>query len=57
MRHWQVDPDFAGVRGPEALARLDEAERQAWQHVWAGVADTLAEAQATTAPDQRPGGK
>src|SRR5205085_5241837 len=27
MQHWQADPDFAGVRGPEALTRLPEAER------------------------------
>src|SRR5262249_47529760 len=30
MRHWQADADLAGVRGPEALARLPEAERQPW---------------------------
>src|SRR5262249_38068996 len=25
LRHWQVDPGLAGVRGPEALAKLPEA--------------------------------
>jgi serine/threonine protein kinase/Flp pilus assembly protein TadD len=43
MRHWQGDPDLAGVRGPEALARLPEAERPAWRELWAGVAGTLAQ--------------
>src|SRR5438132_2736256 len=37
MQHWQKDPDFAGVRGAEALGRLPEAERQEWQKLWAEV--------------------
>jgi hypothetical protein len=37
-----ADPDFAGVRGDKALAKLPEAERQAWQKAWADVAHTLA---------------
>jgi tetratricopeptide (TPR) repeat protein len=37
MRHWQQDSDFAGVRGPEALAELPEAERQDWQELWQDV--------------------
>jgi tetratricopeptide (TPR) repeat protein len=41
MRHWQADTDLAGVRGPEALARLPEAERQAWQTLWNDVAVLL----------------
>jgi tetratricopeptide (TPR) repeat protein len=45
MRHWQQDPDFASVRGPEALARLPEAERPGWQKLWADVADLLAQVQ------------
>jgi hypothetical protein len=49
MQTWLVDPDFAGVRGPEALARLPEPERQAWQRLWADVAATLARAQGATA--------
>jgi tetratricopeptide (TPR) repeat protein/serine/threonine protein kinase len=48
MRHWQGDPDLAGVREPEALARLPEAERPAWRQLWAGVADTLVEGLAKT---------
>jgi tetratricopeptide (TPR) repeat protein len=38
MQHWQGDSDFAGVRGPEALGRLPEAERPEWQKLWEDVA-------------------
>jgi serine/threonine protein kinase/Flp pilus assembly protein TadD len=39
LAHWQADPDLAGVREAEALARLPEAERPAWQKLWQEVAD------------------
>jgi hypothetical protein len=45
MQHWQHDPDFNGVRGPDALARLPEAEREDWRKLWDDVAATLAQAQ------------
>jgi tetratricopeptide (TPR) repeat protein len=45
MRHWLADSDFAGVRGPEVLAKLPQAERQAWQQLWKDVAETLEQAQ------------
>jgi hypothetical protein len=48
---WPEDPAFAGVRGPEALARLPEAERQEWQMLWADVADALARAQGKAPPE------
>jgi tetratricopeptide (TPR) repeat protein len=41
MQHLQQDSDFTGVRGPEALAKLPEAERQEWQKLWADVGDML----------------
>jgi tetratricopeptide (TPR) repeat protein len=53
MRHWQDDPDFAGVRGKEALAKLPEAERAPWQNLWADVAATLARAEARAAPPKQ----
>ena len=56
MQHWQQDTDFAGVRGPEALAKLPEAERQEWQKLWAEVAELLAEAQ-KAAPEKKPATK
>jgi hypothetical protein len=37
LRHWQVDPDLAGLRDKDALARLPEAERQACGKLWADV--------------------
>jgi tetratricopeptide (TPR) repeat protein len=37
LRHWQTDADLAGVRDPDALAQLPEAERTAWQQLWADV--------------------
>jgi tetratricopeptide (TPR) repeat protein len=54
LAHWQQDTDFAGVRG-DALARLPAAERQAWQQLWADVADMLAEAQKKTTPQKKAG--
>jgi tetratricopeptide (TPR) repeat protein len=57
MRRWQQDKDFAVVREPEALGRLPAAEQQTWQNLWADVADTLARARGTTAPDMKAGNK
>jgi serine/threonine protein kinase/Flp pilus assembly protein TadD len=37
MQHWLQDPDFAGVRGAESLAKLPEAEGQQWQQLWQEV--------------------
>jgi tetratricopeptide (TPR) repeat protein len=57
MQHWRADADFAGVRGPEALGRLPEGERQPWQKLWADVADTLARAQRKTPPQKKSAAK
>ena len=57
MRHWLADPDFASVRGPAALARLPEVEREPWQKLWDDVANTLACVQAATMPKKQPGAK
>src|SRR5262249_25859876 len=53
LRYWLWDGDFAGVRGPEALARLPEVERQQWQKLWDEVADTLARALGKTPPEKK----
>ena len=37
LREWQQDEDLASVRDKEALARLSETERAAWQQLWADV--------------------
>jgi hypothetical protein len=44
LRHWQADPDLAGVRDRAALAKLPEAERQDWAKLWGDVAALLAKA-------------
>jgi serine/threonine protein kinase/tetratricopeptide (TPR) repeat protein len=51
MIHWQGDKDFAGVRA-EALAKLPEEERKAWQKLWDDVAATLDRAQVKPTPDK-----
>ena len=37
LQHWNSDPDLAGIRDPEALAKLTETERTAWRDLWADV--------------------
>jgi hypothetical protein len=37
LTRWLGDPNLAGVRGPDALARLPEEERRAWQQLWEEV--------------------
>jgi Flp pilus assembly protein TadD len=44
LQHWQQDPDLASLRDKAALAKLPEAERQAWQKLWADVDAMLATA-------------
>jgi hypothetical protein len=44
MQRWLEDKAFNGVRGPDALAKLPEAEREGWRQLWADVAETLARA-------------
>jgi tetratricopeptide (TPR) repeat protein len=53
LQHWLADPDFAGVRGPEALAKLPEAERRGWQQLWYQVADILAQALSKSTPEKK----
>jgi len=54
MQHWLEDSDLAGVRGPDAMAILPEAEREGWRKLWADVADTLR--RAADQPPQPPDG-
>jgi tetratricopeptide (TPR) repeat protein len=37
LQQWQTEPDLAGVREPEALANLPEAERAGWRELWEAV--------------------
>jgi serine/threonine protein kinase/tetratricopeptide (TPR) repeat protein len=57
LRHWLDDTAFAAVRGPQALAKLPEPERQPWQRLWDDVASTLARAQAGMTPEKEYGAK
>ena len=45
LEHWKADPDLAGVRDEAELAKLPEAERQAWHALWAEVEALLKKAQ------------
>jgi serine/threonine-protein kinase len=42
LRRWQADADLAGLRDPDAVAKLPPPERAACQKLWADVANTLA---------------
>jgi tetratricopeptide (TPR) repeat protein len=53
FRHWLADPDLRGVRGPNALAKMPEAERQKWQKLWDDVADKLKQAQGEAGPAKK----
>ena len=50
LKHWQEDPDLAGVRDAAPPAKLSAEERAAIARLWADVAATLkkAETPATT---------
>jgi hypothetical protein len=37
LGHWLEGPELTGVRGPEPLAKLPEAERADWQKPWQEV--------------------
>jgi serine/threonine-protein kinase len=41
LLHWRRDPDLAGLREADALARLPEAARAPWQALWREVTETL----------------
>ena len=43
LAHWKRDRDLAGIREPAELAKLPEAERTAWQALWAEVEDRLSD--------------
>jgi tetratricopeptide (TPR) repeat protein len=52
-QHWLKDTPFAGVRGPEALAKLPEGERQPWQKLWDDVATMAARARGKIPPEKK----
>jgi hypothetical protein len=50
LPHWKQGSDLAGIRAPEALARLPEPERKRWQALWALTDALLQQAAARPAP-------
>jgi tetratricopeptide (TPR) repeat protein len=44
LQHWKADGDLVGIRDPEALAKLPEAEQAACRALWAEVDALLARA-------------
>jgi serine/threonine-protein kinase len=48
LRHWKRTPALAGVRDEKALVQLPEAERAAWQQLWAEVEILQKKAQEST---------
>jgi len=50
LKHWQNDPDLAGIREANGLGALPESERALWRTLWAGVAALLETARAAAGP-------
>jgi hypothetical protein len=47
MKHWQRDPELAGIRDEKALAALPPDERDACRKLWAEVAAMVRRTQGT----------
>jgi hypothetical protein len=54
MQHWLGDPDFAGVRDAQALAKLPEEERKDWLQLWEEVAALRHKAAQAASADSEP---
>ncbi|HMF19409.1 MAG TPA: tetratricopeptide repeat protein, partial [Gemmataceae bacterium] len=46
LKHWQCDPDLSSVRDATELAKLPQAEQQAWRKLWSEVDQLLKQAKA-----------
>jgi Flp pilus assembly protein TadD len=57
LQHWLGDPDLAGVRDAEPLAKLPAAERAEWEKLWVDVKATLADAKKPARPTETGPGK
>jgi tetratricopeptide (TPR) repeat protein len=44
LKHWQTDPDLAGIRDPSELAKLPDAEQTDFRTLWQRVDEVLARA-------------
>jgi tetratricopeptide (TPR) repeat protein len=45
LTHWRADPDLAGLRDPDALARLPADEQEMYRQLWEEVAALLRKAE------------
>jgi tetratricopeptide (TPR) repeat protein len=45
LAHWQQDPDLAGLRDKDAVAKLPADEQPAWRQLWTDVEALLQKAQ------------
>lgn len=45
LQHWQTDPDLAGIRDLQPLAKLPEPEQETYRKLWADVAALLKKAE------------
>jgi hypothetical protein len=50
LRYWKSDADLAGLRDPDALARLPTEKRQACRTLWADVEALLQQAREQAQP-------
>jgi tetratricopeptide (TPR) repeat protein len=48
LRHWQLDPDLAGIRDPSILSTLSTPERDSCRKLWDEVEALLSKARAGT---------
>jgi tetratricopeptide (TPR) repeat protein/tRNA A-37 threonylcarbamoyl transferase component Bud32 len=54
LRRWQEDTDLAGLRDPDAVAKLPPLERDACRQLWADVERALARAAPSGPPVKQP---
>ncbi len=41
LKHWQADPDLAGVRDRDFIEKLPSDEHRAWEALWKDVSTLL----------------
>jgi hypothetical protein len=41
LMHWRMDPDLAGLRDPDELAKLPDKERESCRKLWQEVTALL----------------
>jgi hypothetical protein len=49
LEYWQTEPDLAGIRDPDALAKVPADERDSFTELWTDVAALRKQAEASKA--------